>query len=372
MAALEAEGLLQREVEFLPSSEEMADRRRSGRGLERPELAVLLAYAKRSLTGALLRVARCPTTPTSRATCARYFPPAVVERLGHLLGRASAAPRARGDDRLQPRRQRARARPSSRGSSPSRAPSRPTSCAPTASPATSPAPSARWAAIEQLSAASIARRSGSCMEGVDELVEAHGALVPRERPRGRPGHGDRHRARGLRAAAGARCRKLGTKPGARRAQRAAAALVEQGVPEELAHAHAYLPALGHAPDVIAAARPSGAPSRTSARPSRCWRTARDRLDRGAARRAAREHAHAALGAAGAARRPLARPARPRAAGAEDVARRAGARRRRGASSRRAPTRCAASPASRARMAGEGGADLAGLTLAVRQLRALAS
>src|SRR3954451_2892549 len=55
MAALEAEGLLQREVEFLPTSEEMADRRRSGRGLERPELAVLLAYAKRSLTGALLR-----------------------------------------------------------------------------------------------------------------------------------------------------------------------------------------------------------------------------------------------------------------------------------------------------------------------------
>ena len=36
------------------------------------------------------------------------------------------------------------------------------------------------------------------------------------------------------------------------------------------------------------------------------------------------------------------------------------------------TRCAASPASRARWRGRGGADLAGLTLAVRQLRALAS
>ena len=55
MAALEAEGLLDRDVEVLPSSEEMAERRRAGRGLERPELAVLLAYAKRALTGALLR-----------------------------------------------------------------------------------------------------------------------------------------------------------------------------------------------------------------------------------------------------------------------------------------------------------------------------
>ena len=47
MAALEAEGLLHARDEFLPSSEEMAERRRAGRGLERPELAVLLAYAKR-------------------------------------------------------------------------------------------------------------------------------------------------------------------------------------------------------------------------------------------------------------------------------------------------------------------------------------
>src|SRR3954449_359676 len=55
MLALENEGLLDRNIEFLPSSEEMAERRRASRGLERPELAVLLAYAKRSLTGALLR-----------------------------------------------------------------------------------------------------------------------------------------------------------------------------------------------------------------------------------------------------------------------------------------------------------------------------
>ena len=85
MSALEAEGLLRREVEFLPGSEEMGDRRRSGRGMERPELAVLLAYAKRSLTGALLR-SDLVDDPFVAGALERYFPRAVVERFGHLLG----------------------------------------------------------------------------------------------------------------------------------------------------------------------------------------------------------------------------------------------------------------------------------------------
>src|SRR5215211_3876391 len=54
MVALESEGLLTRESERLPGTEEIAERRRSGRGLERPELALLLAYAKRALALDLL------------------------------------------------------------------------------------------------------------------------------------------------------------------------------------------------------------------------------------------------------------------------------------------------------------------------------
>jgi len=84
MAALEGEGLLDRDVEFLPSSEEMAERRRANRGLERPELAVLLAYAKRALTGALLR-SDLPEEPFLAAALRGYFPPLVVDRFGHLL-----------------------------------------------------------------------------------------------------------------------------------------------------------------------------------------------------------------------------------------------------------------------------------------------
>ncbi|HLY81473.1 MAG TPA: NAD-glutamate dehydrogenase domain-containing protein, partial [Acidimicrobiales bacterium] len=46
MIALETRGRLDRKVEALPEAEEMATRRAAGAGLIRPELAVLLAYAK--------------------------------------------------------------------------------------------------------------------------------------------------------------------------------------------------------------------------------------------------------------------------------------------------------------------------------------
>ena len=54
MSALEARGRLDRAVEFLPDAREVDDRRRAGRGLTRPELAVLLSYAKMDLKEALV------------------------------------------------------------------------------------------------------------------------------------------------------------------------------------------------------------------------------------------------------------------------------------------------------------------------------
>jgi len=85
MASLEGEGLLDRASEGLPGGEEMGERRRAGHGLERPELAVLVAYAKRQLTDALLE-SRLPEEPWIAGPELRgYFPPAVVARFGHLL-----------------------------------------------------------------------------------------------------------------------------------------------------------------------------------------------------------------------------------------------------------------------------------------------
>jgi glutamate dehydrogenase len=84
MVGLEEERLLDRSLEELPGSERMAERARDGLGLTRPELAVLLAYSKRSLTDALLGSA-LPDTAHFDADLRDYFPPRVTERFGHLI-----------------------------------------------------------------------------------------------------------------------------------------------------------------------------------------------------------------------------------------------------------------------------------------------
>jgi glutamate dehydrogenase len=84
MQALEAEGVLDRELEFLPSSEEISERRGAGRGMARPELAVLLAYAKQSLANALL-ASTLPDSAYLEQDLRGYFPPLVVERFGDLV-----------------------------------------------------------------------------------------------------------------------------------------------------------------------------------------------------------------------------------------------------------------------------------------------
>jgi glutamate dehydrogenase len=84
MQSLEAQGLLDRALEALPGGEEMAERRRAGRGMARPELAVLLAYAKQGLTDSLLS-SSLPDSQYLEQDLRDYFPPRVVERFGHVL-----------------------------------------------------------------------------------------------------------------------------------------------------------------------------------------------------------------------------------------------------------------------------------------------
>jgi glutamate dehydrogenase len=79
MQSLETRGLLDRAVEFLPDQAELAERRRRGQPLTRPELAVLLAYAKLALYDDLL-VSDVPDDPYLGRELARYFPKALVER----------------------------------------------------------------------------------------------------------------------------------------------------------------------------------------------------------------------------------------------------------------------------------------------------
>ncbi len=79
IADLEAGGYLDRAVDALPDPEEMAERRRAGRGMERPELAVLLAHAKRRLVDDLLR-SDLPDDPWFERDLQAYFPARVLAR----------------------------------------------------------------------------------------------------------------------------------------------------------------------------------------------------------------------------------------------------------------------------------------------------
>lgn len=79
MDRLERAGILDREIEFLPTGEEMTQRAREGCGMALPEIAVLLAYAKRNLTDHILR-SRLPEDPHFETDLLGYFPPAVSER----------------------------------------------------------------------------------------------------------------------------------------------------------------------------------------------------------------------------------------------------------------------------------------------------
>ncbi len=367
MATLEAEGLLHRDAEFMPGSEEMADRRRAGRGLERPELAVLLAHAKRWLTRAVLD-SSLPEDPVLADDLRDYFPVAVVRRFGHLLDdhplrreliatrlanevvdalgptfvSRLVAERGVGADEVVRAYRIARAVCGAHE---------------------------RWNAIEDLGAGVDRQVQWELMDGVDALVESIARWELENEPGGDLGAAIASGREGFERLA-AVADELGTD--AWREARAAEAerLEGRGAPASLAGAHVKLPALGHAPDVIAAARATG---RTVEDAGRAFALIEDaigldwieeqiaalpvatRMQRWALQavrddvwRVRREIAERALGE------------HPDATVADAVAAFAAAR----------PAALARIEAFARTLAGEGATDLAGLTLAVRQLRAL--
>jgi glutamate dehydrogenase len=81
---LESRGLLDRAVEFLPDDMQLAERRRRSQAFTRPELSVLLAYAKLTLYEDLLESA-VPDDPYLARELGRYFPKAIAERFPDAL-----------------------------------------------------------------------------------------------------------------------------------------------------------------------------------------------------------------------------------------------------------------------------------------------
>ncbi|MFG1624774.1 NAD-glutamate dehydrogenase [Kribbella sp. NPDC049227] len=81
---LEKQGLLNRELEFLPSVAEFKRRKAEGRGLTSPELSVLIAYTKIVLEAELLKTS-LPDDQYLAHKLASYFPKAIQERFAEQI-----------------------------------------------------------------------------------------------------------------------------------------------------------------------------------------------------------------------------------------------------------------------------------------------
>jgi glutamate dehydrogenase len=86
MQFLEKAGRLDRSLEYLPSDQDLAERRAAGQGLCSPELAVLLAYSKMWLYDELL-ASPLPDDPWVATALTRYFPHTLAERFSSYMPR---------------------------------------------------------------------------------------------------------------------------------------------------------------------------------------------------------------------------------------------------------------------------------------------
>ena len=254
MVRLEAGAGLVRTIEVLPTTETMAERARSGRRMARPELAVLLAYAKQHLTDELV-ASDLPESPFFSNVLVGYFPQPIVERFGsmipdHPLKRQLAATMI-ANELLN-----------SQGITfVSRLEMETGAEAPQIVAAYRVAravagASARWRHVEALAGSTDAEVFNQLLAGVDDLVEeltrwmiAHQSDEPiQERI-------DRYRTGFEELAAG--IRTMGPKRWQNRLERSVARMVRQGVPEPIAVGHATQIELVHGADIIDVAQATG-------------------------------------------------------------------------------------------------------------------
>jgi len=255
MQALEAEGVLDRELEALPATDELGERRRMGRGLARPELAVLLAYAKQSLAGALIG----STLPDSRyleQDLRSYFPPLVVERFGHLFPehplRRELIATIVANDVVNSQGITFVTRLSNETGADAADVVRAYRVARDVTGAVE-----RWSAIEALVGRVEPSILGDLLGGVDRLVELTSRWYLANMPDrlGRAIDAHREPFRQLSDA----LPEVVTEASRHELERYAWRLVDQGVPEETARRHAFQQGLVHGPNVITVAERTGRP-----------------------------------------------------------------------------------------------------------------
>jgi glutamate dehydrogenase len=253
---LEAEGLLERAIEALPSAEEMAERARQGRGMARPELCVLLAYAKRSLKETIRR-STLPDDPYLDHEIRRYFPSAIVERFGgliaqHPLRRELISTLVANDIVNSLGITWASRLATETGAEPAEV----ARAYWIARHVTGAVP--RWADVEALDGKIDPTLQNRLMVGVDTLVEDVARWYLLNAPAAPLGETIAEMAPAFEELSAAIERPSGEQW---RASREAEVweLVQQGMSEELARRHAYQPKLVHGPDIVAVRRATGRP-----------------------------------------------------------------------------------------------------------------
>ena len=82
--SLEAEGIVDRQLEFLPTDKQIAERQSAGSGLRAPEFAVMIAYTKNADITEVLDT-DLPDDPALESELLHYFPAALRERFPDTL-----------------------------------------------------------------------------------------------------------------------------------------------------------------------------------------------------------------------------------------------------------------------------------------------
>ena len=256
MLQLEAEGELDRSVEFLPTSDEMAERRGRGEGLTRPELALLVAYSKRSIKRDLLD-ADLPDSEYLEQDLARYFPEKIVDRFRgrlaeHPLRRELIATIVSNDvvnsqgvtfvSRLV----------AETGATPAEV-VRAFRIARDVVGAV-----ARWDAVESLDGKIDPALQNELMTGVDRLVESTARWYLVRAPGLRLGEAV-DQARAAFQELSSVIEQIGPEAWREQREREAARLTTEGVPDELARRASFQDELVHGPDIISVSRATGRP-----------------------------------------------------------------------------------------------------------------
>ena len=253
MVGLETQDVLDRELEALPNADDMAERRRSTRGMTRPELAVLLAYAKQSLTNALL-ASSLPDSAYLERDLRAYFPPQVVERFGPMLNehplRRELIAMLVANDVVNSQGITFVSRVVTETGAEAADVTRAYRIARDVTGAVE-----RWEEIEALVGSLEPALLDELMAGVDRLVEITARWYLQHLP-GQLGRAIEAHAGPFEAFAGS-VAALAPDGWRQERERAAWALMDRGVPEDVARAHVALTFLVHGPNVAEVAEATG-------------------------------------------------------------------------------------------------------------------